>query len=146
MDELPEEEEGRKTLKDFFEACKEFIGSDGGPPRWFSPLECGCRAPDSPLLLFLPGIDGTGLGLLMHHQKLGKIFDIWCLHIPVKDSTSFPGLVQLVESTVRSEYSRSPNRPIYLVGESLGGCLALAVSNRNPDIDLLLILSNPDKD
>ncbi|GLT45366.1 hypothetical protein SLA2020_192010 [Shorea laevis] len=143
MDELPEEEEGRKTLKDFFEACKEFIGSDGGPPRWFSPLECGCRAPDSPLLLFLPGIDGTGLGLLMHHQKLVKIFEIWCLHIPVKDRTSFPGLVQLVESTVRSEYSRSPNRPIYLVGESLGGCLALAVSNRNPDIDLLLILSNP---
>ncbi|GKV46593.1 hypothetical protein SLEP1_g53566 [Rubroshorea leprosula] len=72
MDELPEEEEGRKTLKDFFEACKEFIGSDGGPPHWFSPLECGCRAPDSPLLLFLPGIDGTGLGLLMHHQKLGN--------------------------------------------------------------------------
>ncbi|GLU18723.1 hypothetical protein SLE2022_350070 [Rubroshorea leprosula] len=143
MDELPEEDEGRKTLKDFFEACKEFIGSEGGPPRWFSPLECGCRAPDSPLLLFLPGIDGTGLGLLMHHQKLGKIFDIWCLHIPVKDRTSFTGLVQLVESTVRSEYSRSPNRPIYLVGESLGGCLALAVSNRNPDIDLLLILSNP---
>ncbi|GKV40675.1 hypothetical protein SLEP1_g48285 [Rubroshorea leprosula] len=91
------------------------------------------------------GIDGTGLGLLMHHQKLGKIFDIWCLHIPVKDRTSFTGLLQLVESTIRSEYSRSPNRPIYLVGESLGGCLALAVSNRNPDIDLLLILSNPGK-
>ncbi|GKV51662.1 hypothetical protein SLEP1_g58294 [Rubroshorea leprosula] len=54
MDELPEEEEGRKTLKDFFEACKEFIVSDGGPPRWFSPLECVCRAPDSPLFLFLP--------------------------------------------------------------------------------------------
>ncbi|GKV40669.1 hypothetical protein SLEP1_g48278 [Rubroshorea leprosula] len=72
-----------------------------------------------------------------------RIFDIWCLHIPVKDRTSFTGLVQLVESTIRSEYPRSPNRPIYLVGESLGGCLALAVSNRNPDIDLLLILSNP---
>ncbi|GKV40649.1 hypothetical protein SLEP1_g48258 [Rubroshorea leprosula] len=92
MDELPEEDEGRKKLMDFFEACKEFIGSDGGPPRWFSPLECGCRVPDSPLLLFLPGIDGTGLGLLMHHRKLGKIFDIWCLHIPVKDRTSFTGI------------------------------------------------------
>jgi alpha-beta hydrolase superfamily lysophospholipase len=52
-------------------------------------------------------------------------------------------LVKLVEKTVRLEYQRSPNRPIYLVGESLGGCLALAVAARNPDIDLVLILANP---
>jgi alpha-beta hydrolase superfamily lysophospholipase len=55
----------------------------------------------------------------------------------------FADLVKLVEKTVRSEYQRSPNRPIYLVGESLGGCLALAVAARNRDIDLVLILANP---
>ncbi|GKV52048.1 hypothetical protein SLEP1_g58654 [Rubroshorea leprosula] len=64
---------------------------------------------------------GANLPLII---KFEGILDIWCLHIPVKDRTSFTGLVQLVESTIRSEYSRSPNRPIYLVGESLGGCLA----------------------
>jgi len=60
-------------------------------------------------------------------------------------SVCFPiaDLVKLVEKTVRSEYERSPNRPIYLVGESLGGCLALAVAARNHDIDLVLILANP---
>ncbi|GLU18722.1 hypothetical protein SLE2022_350060 [Rubroshorea leprosula] len=110
--------------------------------RW-CPVGIGNEAKPDSGIRYIHRIDGTALGLPMHHQKLGKIFEIWCLHIPVKDRTSFPGLVQLVESTVRSEYSRSPNRPIYLVGESLGGCLALAVSNRNPDIDLLLILSNP---
>lgn len=52
-------------------------------------------------------------------------------------------LVKIVERTVRSENQRSPNRPIYLVGESLGGCLALAVAAHNPDIDLVLILANP---
>jgi pimeloyl-ACP methyl ester carboxylesterase len=52
-------------------------------------------------------------------------------------------LVKLVEQTVRSENCHSPNRPIYLVGESLGACLALAVAVRNPDIDLSLILANP---
>nr|XP_027188578.1 acyltransferase-like protein At3g26840, chloroplastic isoform X2 [Cicer arietinum] len=61
----------------------------------------------------------------------------------VADRTPFTDLVKLVEKTVRSEYQRSPNRPIYLVGESLGGCLALAVAARNPDIDLVLILANP---
>jgi len=52
-------------------------------------------------------------------------------------------LVKFIEDVVRSEQSRSPQRPIYLVGESLGGCLALAVASRNPDIDLVLILGNP---
>lgn len=53
------------------------------------------------------------------------------------------GLVKLVERTVRSENYHSPNRPIYLVGESLGACLALAVAARNPDIDIALVLVNP---
>ncbi|KAH9791710.1 AB hydrolase-1 domain-containing protein [Citrus sinensis] len=183
-----EESEGNgKSLKDYFDEAEDMIksSSGGGPPRWFSPLECGSHTRDSPLLLFLPGygatvvpyhsciqplnalrlmkftdiqrlettvvryhscttgIDGVGLGLIRQHQSLGKIFDIWCLHIPVKDRTSFTGLVKLIESTVRSESNRSPKRPVYLVGESLGACIALAVAARNPDIDLVLILVNP---
>lgn len=49
----------------------------------------------------------------------------------------------MVETTVISENQRSPGKPIYLVGESLGACIALAVAACNPEIDLLLILSNP---
>ncbi|XP_027916532.1 acyltransferase-like protein At3g26840, chloroplastic isoform X2 [Vigna unguiculata] len=129
--------------KEYLEQSKELIVPDGGPPRWFSPLECAWRLDNSPLLLFLPGIDGVGLGLILQHQKLGRIFDTWCLHIPVADRTPFPDLVKIVEVTVRSEYQRSRNRPIYLVGESLGACLALAVAALNPDIDFVLILANP---
>ncbi|KAI6700877.1 hypothetical protein NL676_015201 [Syzygium grande] len=136
-------ESGRERLRRFFDQAKDLTRSDGGPPRWFSPLECGSRLEKSPLLLYLPGIDGTGAGLTSHHKKLGKLFDIWCLHIPIMDRTSFPDLVKMVDRTVKSENCRFPNRPIYLVGESLGGCLALAVAARNPDIDLLLILANP---
>ncbi|XP_017628718.1 phytyl ester synthase 2, chloroplastic-like [Gossypium arboreum] len=143
-EKLPEFEEDKKWLKDYFEECKEMIRSDGGPPRWFSPLECSSfTSPDCPLLLFLPGIDGTGLGLIMHHHKLGKLFNVWCLHIPAQDRTPFNELVKLVERTVRSENYRSPNRPIYLVGESIGACLAISVAAPNPDMDLILVLSNP---
>ncbi|KAL7232849.1 hypothetical protein ACSBR2_010791 [Camellia fascicularis] len=146
-----EEVELGLSIQDYLERSKHMIRSDdGGPPRWFSPLEedtTGSSPPlddDCPLLLFLPGIDGVGLGLILHHQRLGLIFDIWCLHIPIMDRTTFTDLVKLVEGTVRSENNRSPNRPIYLVGESIGGCLALAVAAQNPDVDLTLILSNPD--
>lgn len=132
-----------KRLSDFMVEARDLVGDDGGPPRWFSPLECSTQAPGSPLLLFIPGIDGTGLGLIRHHKKLGEIFDVWCLHIPVRDRTPAKDLVKLIERTVKSENHRFPNRPIYLVGESIGACLALDVAARNPNIDLALILANP---
>ncbi|KAI3862535.1 hypothetical protein MKX03_037639 [Papaver bracteatum] len=145
---LDEFEIERLSVKDYLERSVDLIKPDGGPPRWFSPIECnssggGVRFEDSPLLLYLPGLDGVGLGLIMHHQRLGKMFDVWCLHIPVMDRTPFEEHVQLVERTIKSENARAPYRPIYLVGESLGGCLALAVAARNPDIDLMVILANP---
>ncbi|KAG8648165.1 acyltransferase-like protein At1g54570, chloroplastic isoform X1 [Manihot esculenta] len=134
---------GTKTVKDYLDVAKEMIRPDGGPPRWFCPLECGQPRKNSPTLLFLPGMDGVGLGLILHHKALGKVFEVWCLHIPVYDRTPFEGLVKFVEETVRTKHAASPNRPIYLVGDSFGGCLALAVAARNPKIDLVLILANP---
>ncbi|CAN6929528.1 unnamed protein product, partial [Brassica oleracea] len=138
--------EERKSLTDFLAEAENFYiseGGDGGPPRWFSPLECSSRAPGSPLLLYIPGIDGTGLGLIRQHRRLGEIFDVWCLHFPATDRTPARDIVKIIERTVRSEYYRSPNRPVYIVGESVGACLALDVAASNPDIDIVLILANP---
>lgn len=53
------------------------------------------------------------------------------------------GLLQIVEQSIKYEHDLSPNRPIYIVGDSFGGCLALSVAPRNPQIDLVLILVNP---
>lgn len=53
------------------------------------------------------------------------------------------GLMKAVEDVLRQEQARRPNKPIYLVGDSFGGCLALAVAARNSSLDLVLILVNP---
>lgn len=53
------------------------------------------------------------------------------------------GLINIVENSIRIEHSIRPSRPIYLVGDSFGGCLALAVAARNPTKDLVLVLANP---
>ncbi|XP_010241345.1 PREDICTED: acyltransferase-like protein At1g54570, chloroplastic [Nelumbo nucifera] len=134
---------GTYSVKDFLDMAKDMVKPDGGPPRWFCPLECGRSLKDSPVLLFLPGIDGTGLGIILHHKSLGKVFEVRCMHIPVYDRTSFEGLVKFVEDAVKLEHALAPNKPIYLVGDSFGGCLALSVAARNPSIDLVLVLANP---
>ena len=46
---------GTETIKDYFDIAKDIVKPDGGPPRWFSPIACGCPLKDSPVLLFLPG-------------------------------------------------------------------------------------------
>lgn len=134
---------GNQTVKDYLELADEFIKPDGGPPRWFCPVECGEPIENAPVLLFLPGMDGLGMGLILHHKALGQAFEVRCLHIPVRDQTPFEDLVKFVEYSLRSEYAASPNKPIYLVGDSFGGSLALAVASRNPTMDLVLILANP---
>ncbi|CAA6662075.1 unnamed protein product [Spirodela intermedia] len=118
---------GDVSVKDYLERAREIIKPDGGGPRWFCPSST----------------DGVGLGLILHHKSLGRVFEVRCLHIPVYDRTPFEGLLKVVEDTVRNEHARTPNRPIYLIGDSFGGCLALAVAARNPNIDLVLVLSNP---
>ncbi|GFP86709.1 acyltransferase-like protein at1g54570 chloroplastic [Phtheirospermum japonicum] len=119
------------------------IKSDGGPPRWFCPIESGPPLKNSPVLLYLPGIDGLGLGLILHHKALGKVFEIRCMHIPVYDRTPYEKLVNFVENAVRAQHALFPNKPIYLLGDSFGGCLALSVAASNPTVDLVLILVNP---
>lgn len=52
------------------------------------------------------------------------------------------GIVAYVEKTLRSEIVNSKNKPIYLVGESLGSCIAFTVAARNPDVDLMIVSAN----
>nr|XP_043621836.1 acyltransferase-like protein At1g54570, chloroplastic [Erigeron canadensis] len=143
LEALWEDGYGSQSKEDFYKLAKEFSKPDGGPPRWFCPVSCGRQFNDSPVLLYLPGLDGLGLGLMLHEKALGKFFEVRSLHIPVQDRTPLEDLIQLVEESVRFEHSASSKKPIYLVGDSFGGCLALAVAARNPTIDLVIILVNP---
>ncbi|TQD93006.1 hypothetical protein C1H46_021486 [Malus baccata] len=108
---------GTVTVKDYFHANKEMIKPDGGPPRWFSPIACGRPLKDSPILLFLPGLDGTGWGLILHHKALGKAFEVRCLHIPVNDRTPF-------EAT---SVERSQLQPLFPILEAMPEELHFAV-------------------
>ncbi|KAL3728172.1 hypothetical protein ACJRO7_032859 [Eucalyptus globulus] len=133
MIEVVEKKKKKKKKCEELSYCsRDMIRPDGSLPHWLCPVECGQPLNDSPVLLFLPGLDGTELGVILHQKALGRAFEIRCLHIPVYDQTPF-----------EAEYASSPHKPIYLAGDSFGGCLALAVAARNPIIDLVVLLANP---
>ena len=68
---------GGVTVKDYFAAAKAVSRDDGGPPRWFCPVECGRPAVDgAPLLLFLPGTRSLSWPVATTDQSLPR------LHIP----------------------------------------------------------------
>ncbi|VAH16192.1 unnamed protein product [Triticum turgidum subsp. durum] len=109
---------GGVTVKDYFAAARALCKDDGGPPRWFSPVESGQPAvEDAPLLLFLPGTDGVGMGLILHHKSLGKAFEVRCLHIPVNDRTPF-------EAT---SFAKTPLQPILPLLEAMPSDLHVTV-------------------
>ena len=110
------------------------------PLRFLTPF--GSK-PTSPLFIFLPGMDGTGQLLQPQLAGLGTAFNMRCLSIPSDDLTDWDGLVEQTANLIHIEQKRSSHQPIYLCGESFGGCFALKLAAEFPQLCNRLILVNP---
>lgn len=99
--------------------------------------------PQYPLLIFLPGMDGTGQLLRSQTAGLEIGFDVRCLAIPRHDLTSWEELTHNVLDLIHAELEQSPQRPVYLCGESFGGCLAMKVATTSPQLFSRIVLVNP---
>lgn len=98
--------------------------------------------PGLPLFVFLPAMDGTGQLLRSQQSKLSNAFDLRCLSIPANDLSSWDQLLDRTIALIKIEKEAKPKRPIYLCGESFGGCLALKVAVTASELLDKLILIN----
>jgi hypothetical protein len=115
-----------------------------------------------PLLLYLPGFDGTFLSPFLQFPELDTIFDVRCMFVPMKNRSKLDDLIDIVVDFLHHEASsgrndlleseiagsgESANRPVYITGESFGGILTLLTTlsiKDDPSINLKgLILINP---
>jgi len=99
--------------------------------------------PHLPLFVFLPGLDGTGELLRTQTDGLEVGFDVRCLAIPPNDQTSWEDLAAQVVDLIKVEIEKSGDRPVYLCGESFGGCLTLKVLAHAPNLFERVVLVNP---
>lgn len=95
---------------------------------------------DKPVLVMLPGLDGTGELFITQTPQLSRYFDIHCLKIPSSNRQDWPDLARSVIQLIRGVQAR---RSIYLCGESFGGCLALQIAMTAPELLSRLIVINP---
>jgi pimeloyl-ACP methyl ester carboxylesterase len=99
-----------------------------------------------PLLIYLPGMDGTGTLLKPQLKHLQDHFEVWGLTIPPNDRCPWLVLVQalynLIYDLIQPLHS-DRKRLLYLCGESFGGCLALQLLAQYPYLSDRLILVNP---
>lgn len=63
-------EEAMRAKQGMLQLVAEYLRPDGGPSRWFSPTDSKPPFPNAPLMLFLPGIDGTGKLFFAHRNGL----------------------------------------------------------------------------
>ncbi|MGK7931223.1 MAG: alpha/beta fold hydrolase [Microcystaceae cyanobacterium] len=104
-------------------------------------------SPHLPLLIYCPGMDGTGRLLHKQATTLRPFFNICCLSYPFETEETWNSLakkaINLVEKEVKrlSKIARVPSA-IYLLGESFGGCLTLKMVTQKPSLFDKVILVN----
>ena len=99
--------------------------------------------PGYPLFVFLPGMDETGKDLMrLQTAGLENAFDVRCFVIPPDDLTTWDNLTEKVVALTEAELEKVPRPSVYLCGESFGGCLALQVALKAPQLFNRMILVN----
>lgn len=104
--------------------------------RWITPAGV---APHKPLLVYLPGMDGTGRLLAKQIPDLSPHFEVRCLAIPSDDLSSWAVMARRVIELIADVRQ---GRPLYLCGESFGACLALELLAQRPTLADAVILIN----
>ncbi|KAI5081027.1 hypothetical protein GOP47_0004210, partial [Adiantum capillus-veneris] len=109
-----------------------------------SPYKFSSECSYRPLLVYAPGMDCTGQGIIRQLPYLVDAgYDIRCIYIPTTDRSSWAQLVQSLIPMLREELQGRKERHVTLLGESFGGPLALRLVKEAPDLFSRLVLVNP---
>ena len=127
----------------------------GGPPRFFSPIveeeeiEPSTSASErqnkmqKPLMIYLPGLDGTGFSASSQFASLSKEFEVVCLNIPSSDRSDVYEIVDIVRALIETVKEEHPDREVQLIGESMGGAMSLFLCLKHPELVTRATVVNP---
>ncbi|KAA6424328.1 MAG: alpha beta hydrolase [Trebouxia sp. A1-2] len=102
------------------------------------------KSTHKPLLLYLPGTDGTGNSIIPQLPGLvGAGFDIRSLYITMDDRSSWDSLISQIVPLVRQlAQSDGQQQKLTIVAESFGGCLAFRLALAVPELIANMVVVN----
>ncbi len=110
-------------------------------PYFLTPVK---SSSSYPLFVFLPGLDETGRELMcLQTAGLETAFDVRCFVIPPNELTSWEHLTERAIALTQAELQQASRPSVYLCGESFGGCIALKVIEKAPQLFNRIVLVNP---
>ncbi len=99
--------------------------------------------PSAPLFIFLPGVNEIAKELMsIQTADLEIAFDVRCFVIPPDNLPSWDEMTDQVVSLIQMELAKAPRSSVYLCGDSFGGCLALKILEKFPQLFTQIILIN----
>ena len=110
------------------------------------PAEIDLDAPPRPPILFVHGLGGESLDWVDVALQLKDSFDCSALDLPgFAHSPPPPGKDLSLDGLAKTvaEVARTTNRPVHLVGNSLGGAVAVRVAAEHPELVASLTLVAP---
>ena len=80
------------------------------PPMFFSPSASDLTLTppdvDKPLMLYVPGLDGTGFAASTQFERLERSFDLKVMHVQPTDRSDFGTLVDTIATFLEEETAR----------------------------------------
>ena len=93
---------------------------------------------EKPVLLYLPGLDGTGRLLFAQHRLFDR-YEVLCQVYPNDQNHDYESLASDAAARVRSECD---GRPVTVLAESFGGGVSIEFVTRFPELVERLVLVN----
>jgi len=100
-------------------------------------------AAEADILIFVPGMDGTGLTIMPQLLGLAQKYQVFSLVIPRADRSHWDELLTRIEVEVERVLKESSRRQAVFVGESMGAVVLTLFLSRRPDLAASATLVNP---
>jgi pimeloyl-ACP methyl ester carboxylesterase len=112
------------------------------PTPTLDPLPPYQEQGEGPILIMVPGLDGTALLFYRQVPLLSPHFDVVTFPLPNSSTCTMKTLVEEIRLLIKKVTRKRGEKKVFLCGESFGGALGLSFALTHPDLLHGLVILN----